>query len=263
MESNSSSLNGRTVVVTRAPSQASSWIQALEQQGATVQCFPLLQITPIPFDAAKLTKQLKLRRYEAILLTSQNAVHFGLEQSSEEGLTYLRESRDAPKLWAVGKATASALKDLNLNVDFIAPRAQATALLEQLLLAEVKGKTYLFPCSLEARTELPRGLEEAGATVDQWPVYQPSPANTDLDPLVEQIGAGQIDVVTLASPSTVRFLFEQQPCLLQSEWLHQVMYAAIGPTTEQALRERGVSNLVVADPPGLPGLLKAILLRYS
>ncbi len=253
----------RTIVVTRPAQQARSLLHALEQQGANVLCFPLLSIAPLPLRPEAIAQRQDLHSYDAILLTSRNAVDHGLARLSTESLSMLRDSDNSPTLWAVGEATAEALSSLQLKADRIAPRAHAASLLEQVKQDNVVGKRFLFPCSKKARSTLPAGLSKAGAQVDRWEVYQPCPASTDLAPLMEEIEQGRVDIVTLASPSTARILFDREPRLLEPEWQSQVVYAALGPTTQKAVLAAGILNVLVADPPGVPGLLSTLQSWYS
>lgn len=263
MASQSQPLLHRTIVVTRPAQQARSLVHALEQQGARVLCFPLLSIAPLPLKPNELAQRQELTSYNAILLTSRNAVVHGLARLPPESLSILRESDNAPTLWAVGKATAQALSSLHLEADRVAPRAHAASLLEQLQQDGVAGKRFLFPCSTEAHSTLPEGLAKAGAEVDRWEVYQPCPAPTDLAPLMEEVEQGRIDVITLASPSTAHILFQREPRLREPEWQSRVAYATIGPTTQKAVLAAGISQVLVADPPGVPGLLSILQSWYS
>src|SRR4051812_5667412 len=101
-------LEGRTIVITRAASQADEFINALESYGAKVLSCPTIQIRE-PDSFERLDEAIDhLYGYDWIILTSFNAVDFFLKR-----LTHLnREVSDLDdvRVCAIGEATAERLR---------------------------------------------------------------------------------------------------------------------------------------------------------
>jgi uroporphyrinogen-III synthase len=105
-------------------------------------------------------------------------------------------------------------------------------------------------------------LESAGASVTLIRVYETAPAEfTDTEAL-EPLLRGEIDVVTLASPSAFRNLVATGRSELDSA-LRRTHLVVIGPTTAEAVRTAGYEASAIADRQTTDGLVDAILGLYK
>ena len=256
-----SPLHRHCIVLTRPAHLSRSLAEPLQAAGASILYFPTLAIAPIipaPSASHILTN---IERYDGILLTSQNAVEYFFKQVPRSLCNQWQQTKVHPRLLCVGQATARALDTYGLSASHVATQATAENLLQELLQEGVQGKYFLFPSSIEARQHLPRGLRKNGATVEVWPLYRPVCANTDPQPLIKKLNRREVDLIVVASPSTVRFLFMLiEPNLLKAP---EIQWAAIGPTTAQSLLEQGISSPLIAKPPGIPGLVKTLLDHFT
>lgn len=100
-------------------------------------------------------------------------------------------------------------------------------------------------------------LSAAGAACDDLAVYRTGrPAHLPAE-FINRLEADQIDWITLTSPSSFNNLLE----LLgeqRARRLGQVKLASIGPVTTEAIRRRGHTAAVEADPHDVGGLVEAI-----
>ena len=247
-------LFGKTVLVTRARSQASKLTARLEQLGAKVIETPAIRIEAPADDYAAIDGAMdRLSDYQWLIFTSTNGVeHFFAR--------LLKAGKDAralgyAKVAAIGSATAEKLKGYGIIADVVPQEFRAEGVLEAL-----KGKLpphakILIPRAQEAREILPEKLREQGAVVDVAPVYQTVAADVDGEALKAQLKNGEIDLVTFTSSSTVKNLIR---IVGSAEALAGVKTAAIGPVTAETAKTNGIEPDIVANEYTIDGLVEAI-----
>jgi uroporphyrinogen III methyltransferase/synthase len=226
-------LFGRTIAVTRARAQASSLAARLTALGASVLEAPAILIEPLPFTRPP------LGQYDDLVLTSVNGVELLLEADVRE-LAGVRVA-------AIGNATVAALRGRGIVADVVPPRATSEDLLE--VLGLVAGRRILVATAEGARSVLPDGLRQRGATVEVLHLYRTVPEPVD----PEAVGAA--DLVTFASSSTVDTVLGG----LDPDTRSRVRAVSIGPVTSASLRAAGIEPVAEADPHDVDGLVDAVL----
>ncbi len=253
-------LFGRRVLVTRAEDQAAGMLEALRAAGAEGLALPVIRIQPLAHPAALDAALARLDAYDALLFTSANGVRHFVRRAAEHAVPL--DGLRAPA-WCVGPATARAAFEAGLPVHRVPERFDAEGLLETIVGAvSPAGRRFLLPRAAHARETLPEGLRAAGATVDAVPVYETRPAGIDGAALGESLEAGEIDALSFASPSAVRFLWEALPAAGR-EAARRCAVAAIGPVTAEALREAGLSPDVVAERATGEDLVGALASHFA
>ena len=253
-------LFGKKVLVTRAREQASGLSSLLRERGAEPIEFPVIKIQRLEnYDAIDAALS-ELASYDWIVFTSANAVPVFAER-----LALLNKDSRAignAKIATIGPATALAVwEHLKIRADYTPTEAVAEAVLEQWPDADMTGKRVLLPRAAEAREILPDQLRERGATVDVLPLYETILDTAEADNLREMLKAGEIDVLTFGSSSTVRNFAQaltngnlsELPALVGT-----ALVAAIGPVTAETARELGINPQITAAEHTIPGLLAAI-----
>jgi len=248
-------LFGKRILVTRSREQASDLSALLSEQGAQPVEFPVVEIvTPDSYDDLD-GALARLNSYDWVVFTSANGVRVFLERLKVHGrdVRALGEVR----LAAIGPATAEELRRCCLRVDLVPSEYVAEGVAAELIARGVEGKRVLLPRADIARDVLRLELEKAGATVDSVVSYRTIPARTGLSRLKAMLMDGEIDVVTFASSSTVRYLVaglgEDALSLLS-----RAQVACIGPITAQTATSLGLRVDVVASEHTIPGLVAAI-----
>jgi uroporphyrinogen III methyltransferase/synthase len=101
-------------------------------------------------------------------------------------------------------------------------------------------------------------LRAAGAAVDEIVAYRTVPASTeDGDAVRQMLAAGEIDVLTFTSSSTVRnFLAALEPL---PDLPERTIVACIGPITAQTAEASGLPVDVSASEYTIEGLLEALV----
>jgi len=251
-----SRLIGRTLVVTRAASQADGLVAALEALGATVVRFPTIRVEPA-VDQEKLRQAAQnASGYDWVIFTSVNGVDFFRKAADDVGVD-AKEALAGGRLCCVGPATAGAIEALGLSVEVVPGTHMAEAVVDVLSArTQLRGQRVLIPTVAGARPVLRAGLQELGAEVDDVIAYR-TLAVEAVDPSVlEQLDQG-VDLVTFTSRSTVRSFHR----LVGGGVVANA--AVIGPVTADAARELGYRVAVKADPFTIPGLVEAILSHFE
>ena len=253
-------LFGRKVVVTRNATSEGKLTKLLEAQGAEAILFPTIEIVEIE-ENPRLDEALNaLAEYDYLLLTSGNAVDIFFQRLFQLGhdvraLAHL-------KIVALGKPGLEKLQAYHLNADLLPPVSTSESMVSELLAAEfVSEKRMLFPCSALASPETAKRLRQAGAEIDDIPVYENRIA--DLDPadvelMKSRILDGEIDWITFTSSSTVTNFLEILGADFVAEQRGRFRIASIGPVTTNTLTQNNLQADVTAEEHSFQGLVAAI-----
>jgi uroporphyrinogen III methyltransferase/synthase len=247
-------LFGKTVLVTRARSQASKLTARLEQLGAKVIETPAIRIEDPADDYAALDAAIgNLSDYQWLIFTSVNGVEHFFARLFAAGKD--ARAMGYAKVAAIGSATAEKLKAYGILADVVPQEFRAEGVLEALQGKLPPHAKILLPRAQEAREILPEKLREQGAVVDVVPAYQTVAAAVDGEALKAQLASGEIDLVTFTSSSTVTNLIQ---IVGAAAALAGVKTAAIGPVTADTAKSNGIEPDIVAKEYTIDGLVEAI-----
>jgi uroporphyrinogen III methyltransferase / synthase len=242
-------LFGKRVVVTRARDQASDLRRLLEEAGAQVIEFPLIEIAP-PESFQSLDRAIDiLDDYQWAIFTSTNGVRSFFDRLRFHG----EDARALSGLMiaAVGESTADELRARGIEADLLPAKFQSSALLP-LLEQDQRGIRTLIVRAAEGRDELIEELRRRGGEVDLAVAYRTRPVAADLDRLEK------VDIITFTSASTVENFFAASG-QRSGEILKKARVASIGPITSDALRKHGRPPDVEAASASIESLRDAIL----
>ncbi len=238
----------KRILITRPRAQADSFGDELRAANFEPVYFPVIEIRPIE-NNIELDQALKnLARYEWIVFTSANGVEVVFNQ--------LKEYSSLPRTAAIGPKTAAALSARGITPDLVPEEYVAEAILPGL--GDLRGKWVLLPRAEIARKELPEAIAKAGGTAHDISVYKTLPSEPDPNGLTA-LKEG-VEVITFTSASTVQnfVAIAKQNGLDPLNLPNNPLLACIGPITEQAAREEGLTNLVVAKEYTSEGLIQII-----
>jgi uroporphyrinogen III methyltransferase/synthase len=259
-------LAGRTVVVTRATSQAGAFVTALESHGASVISCPTIEIAdPESYD--RLDEAIDhLYGYDWIIFTSANGVEYFLRRLNTRGVRV--EELDELKVCAIGEATADKLRDAPVHVDLVPSQAKAEGVFSALRefaggKERLHGLNILIPRAAVGRDYLPKSLAEAGARVDVATAYRTVvPDNLDRGRLSAML-TGSADCIAFMSSSSVKnlgLLFDTHDL---GEKLHGLTIACIGDVTAATAAEYGLRIDIQPQETTSTALANAIAEYYS
>ena len=255
-------LEGRTVIVTRAASQAADLTTLLESYGANVIVCPTIEIRE-PDNYARLDEALDhLYGYDWIIFTSTNGVEYFLKRLTDRGQQIA--DLDEIKVCAIGQRTADKLHDAHVHVDLVPSQSTAegvfTALSE---FDSLPGLNILLPRAATGREVLPEALQKAGARVDVVTTYQTVlPDNIDRGKLAAML-AGSGDCIAFTSPSTIKNLAKLFDTHDLGKTLPGLVVACIGSITSAAAAEYGLRVDIQPDTFTTKDLAQAIADFYS
>jgi uroporphyrinogen III methyltransferase/synthase len=260
------SLAGRTVVITRAASQANDFLTELETYGANVIVCPTIEIAE-PESYERLDEAIDhLYGYDWLIFTSANAIDFFLRRLHKRGVNI--DQLDEIKVCAIGHASADKLRDAHVHVDVIPSQAKAEGVFAALSeytggADQLRGLNILLPRAAVARDYLPKALEDAGARVDVVTAYRTVvPEDLDRGRLSAML-AGSADCIAFTSSSTVKnlaLLFDTHDL---SKILSGVTIACIGDVTAATAEEFGLKAQIQPPQSNVKALAKAIADHYS
>lgn len=246
-------LFGKRILVTRTRHQASALSRLLSTCGAQPIEMPTIEIQTVAtteLDQAILS----LGNYHWIIFTSVNGVVAFFRRLYALNL----DGRwlNGLRLGAIGPATASALQERGMRPDCLPEEHTSEGLVAVLRSQALGGCRVLLPRADIAGRELAEGLAGLGAEVHEVVTYK-TITPTEASPQAKQmLLAGEIDVVTFTSSSTVVNLM----ALLggQREAINRAKVACIGPVTAATATEAGLRVDIVAQQHTIPGLVQTM-----
>ena len=262
-------LFGKRVLITRTRKQASVLAQLLAEEGAIPVELPSIEIEPIEDRAAIQAGIERLHTGDDAWagFTSANAVELFFELLADASLD--ARAFGPARVFAIGAATADALRERGIRADVVPGEYVAEAVVEAIKPHLRKGDRVFLPRAESAREELVRGLESLGAAVDEIPIYHAAiPSETPPEAL-DALREGRIDIVTFTSSSTVRNLVAMlggvealtpgpSPVRGRGGNTGRPLIACIGPITADTARELGLRVDVMASEYTVEGLVEAL-----
>lgn len=254
-------LFGKRIVITRARAQSSELERQLSELGAQVLEVPSIRIVPPqswqPLDDA-ITN---LERYDWIVFTSVNGVESFFQRLLKPG-SDSRKLHNA-KIAAIGSTTVKQLRQYGILADLQPPKFVAEALIEALQKqTEISGKHFLLPCAEPARPVFKDELLKAGAELNEVVAYRTVTESDQGEKTIKQIQAGQVDLITFTSSSTVKN-FAKLIGTDQINNLKNVTVASIGPITCQTALDHGFNPKIMPTEYTIPALVQAVVNYYS
>lgn len=244
-------LDGLTVVVTRAKTQASVLTDRLAALGAHAVGVATIEIVPLAAGRAALTTALVSGGYDQLAVASPNgadALAAAVAALIETGEV---DAAALPPVACVGPSTAAKLAHSPLIVNIVPDRAVAEGLVEIVPKPEPGHDRLLL-----VQAEVARDVLELGFAANGWRVHRVVAYRT-IDAQVtsaDQALVSSGDLITFTSSSTV----ERFVRLIGVEALPPAV-ASIGPITSNTARDLGVAVDIEADPHTIDGLIEAIV----
>ena len=236
-------LDGRTIVVTRAATQAARFVELLEAAGARVLEAPTIAIEApeswAPLDAALDA----IETFTWVVFTSVNGVAMVDRRLAVRGLAWTALA--AVRVAAIGPATADALGEHGVRVNVVPGEYRAEALAARLRDVVGPGDRVLLARAARTRDVLPRDLKRFGADVVEVPAYRTRRAEDGAARLRQALVEGAVDAVTFTSSSTARNFAELFGEEERARLLRGVTVASIGPVTAATAAEYGLVTEVM------------------
>jgi len=195
-----------------------------------------------------------LDEYQWVAFTSVNGVEAFFQRLHALNLDarYLKGIR----IGVIGPATGKAVEERGLRPDYLPEVHTSEGFVAGLRNCDIAGHYFLLPRADIATKELAEGIARFGAQVDEVTVYMTVPATASASQAKQMLSAGEIDIVTFTSSSTVTNLLT---LLGDERWaLDRAKIACIGPKTADTAEKAGLRVDIVAQEHTIPGLVEAI-----
>jgi len=200
---NKPSLKNCTLVVTRPAGQANRLIDILENAGATVVHFPVIEITAIPEQKNQQALAKKLNTYDIAIFISRNAAIYGATLLQQAG-----RPQDI-QIAAIGNGTAQQLQIPGFSPDIISSTtSNSEGLLSEPELNSVKGKRILIIRGRGGREKLAEALRSRGAQIDYFECYERSQPQCDPEILSKLWDTNSLHGIILTSAEGLSNLYQ-------------------------------------------------------
>lgn len=249
----SRSIQGRRILVTRAPHQATELSHGLRTLGAIPVEVPVLAIAP-PENFASLDAALhSLASFHWMVFTSANSVRAFVARALELGLPHLFPSL---AIAAIGRSTAAAAQQAGFTVALLPDQAVGESLAAALA-PHVHGQRVVLVRASIARDIVPDALLAAGADLALAEAYRNVIPETSI-PLLTQAAEQGIDAATFTSSSSVTHLAALATDAAIPFPLVAVPAVSIGPITSATLLQHNWPPAAQATTADIPSLLAAV-----
>jgi uroporphyrinogen-III synthase len=245
-------LAGLRVLVPRAAAQAPALSARIRSVGGEPVEAPVLSIEPGDDAALRAAvRDLAAGTVRLLGLTSPNGVDAVADALEAEGLD-ARAFAGAEVVACVGSGTARRLwQRCRVRPDLVPDRATTRALGEAI---PPGSGVALLPRADVANPVLSELLAAKGYAPVEVVAYRTGRPDALAPAVLDALADGRIDLIALASPSTVRNLVA-----LVGDRPWSARLVSIGPVTSAACHELGLDVAVEADPHDLDGLVAALV----
>ncbi|CAL1599605.1 unnamed protein product [Knipowitschia caucasica] len=236
------------------------YIKELAACGHKATLIPVLSFKFVSLNTLS-DKIFQPEKHGGLIFTSPRAVEavrMCVEERKEEWERSVKDQWNCRSVYVVGKATAALVESLGL--DPLGEDSGTADVLSKLII-EKEDKNIpplFFPCGSIKRDVLPTALKDNGVPLETLTVYQTT-EHPDLEKNLKNYFTEQGVPASVAffSPSGVKFCLELVR-RFSGDQLSLVKFAAIGPTTEEAMKAEGLTVRAVAEKPTAQHLSAAI-----
>ena len=256
---NSFSLEGKTVVITRAEGQSGEFRQLFEKLGAKVLDLPALVIGP-PDDWGPLDDALnELENFHWLIFSSANGVRAVEERLKKKNLSLSKHPKSL-KFAVVGRKTSQCLKEYGVVADFIPPAYVADSLIHNFPVSGAGLKILLPRVQTGGRTILAESFTASGAQVIEVSAYESCCPKSIPEETINALQNLEVDAITFTSGKTAlhtaKLLTDYFGNQLQKK-LNKVKLISIGPQTSLSCRKYFQRVDKEAKPHDINGLIDA------
>jgi uroporphyrinogen III methyltransferase/synthase len=254
-------LSGMRVMVTRPADQAQGIYDTLRKFGAEVLPYPTIATTRYEDEEAwkdfiKISGDNKW-----LVFTSENGVRYFISQFSDR-YSDIRRLHDF-KIAAIGGGTASYLKRISLEPDFIPSEATIRTLARELKTQPgIPGSTCVRVRGNLGDDTVEKSLTESGAVVIPLIVYHTAYRKWP-DGFTEKLFEHPPHIVIFTSGSTADGLSANLSEKQMRELASKATLASIGPSTTKVIESLGLEVGIEAKVHTIEGLIDSIVERFQ
>ncbi len=246
-----SGLEGQKVLVTRPKHQAGGLVNAIEQAGGEAVLFPLIDIVPLENPQTFDDYWKRLPDYQWLVFISANAVNFAASMNGGR-ITLPKTVQVA----AIGKATARALQQLNIQVSLLPDEGyNSEALLSMPAWRNLSGQQVLIVRGVGGREKLAETLKQRGAEVDYLEVYRRCLPDNDVEPVKKLLASRKVAAIVLTSGEALKNLLT---LLNQETTLLSIPLVVISSRIATIARRLGFKRIKISQGPSEQAIIESL-----
>lgn len=242
-------LQNKQILLTRPKQQSGELQRELEKRKAVVHLAPLIRTELIDSEATALVFS-RLNDLDWLVFTSTNGVEYFKQHLRKAGV----QAPPHSKIAVIGPATAATVERSGWKITLIPESAHSESLTRAFEKFDLIGKRIGLFLAEKTRDLLGGAMAQMGAKVIQVPVYR-----TVSDPegivVLKNLQWDKIDAIVFMSASAAEvFAFNRPAAAFGSH----AKYCAVGPATEQRMRELGLPVHLLAQEASSQGIIQIL-----
>lgn len=250
------------VLVTRAARQSREFVEALEKNGFNPVLFPMIEI--IPPDSWDLCDKAidSLYMYDGLIFTSANGVEFFFRRLAERNIA--AQECQNKIICVVGEKTKAVCEKHGLSVTLMPDKFTSNDLFRALQQQDIRDRVFLHPRGNLGKEQLSGNLKILGAKVDPVVVYNTvQPKKADIQEIKTKILAGEINVLTFTSPSTVKNFAAMFSPYEFKKIADDALVVVIGPVTKEASTVTGFRHVHLATTSTIESMITMLVQLFN
>lgn len=244
-----SNLAGKTVLITRAETQAGTTAIEIIRRGGHPLCLPCLELECLKHNILKAMDLLQDDRAE-VLFTSRNGVEC-VAAVLDGKFGALMQSR---RVMAVGQKTAATLGRFGVATGTLPDDASQAGLIEAYRKSGIPEKLLFFRAE-EGNDTLSDALSSAGSDVTTVHAYRMKCPQSDASEIIRKMERHEIDAVLLGSPKTVANYIRR---IGNIDTANIPAIAVISPNVARFAEDAGLSVQAIAKSASFDAMLDAL-----
>ena len=236
------SLQGKTIISTRPLSDDDAISTYLTEMGATVICFPMIEVCETNETNSKIDIFNKLNSFDWIIFTSKNGAAYFFDYANK--LSINLEILKHNKYAVIGNKTANELRKFGIEPTYISQGNTSELFVEELLNGIITESDNILLALGNLATDTLENKIKTFASVSRVDVYETKALENYAIETIQQIKNDNYDIIIFTSPSGVEN-FKQITTKYAIE--NNLRIACIGKTTEKALITNGFAPILTAE----------------
>ena len=241
-----------SVITTQPVEQAQKLKQALEGQNIAFYSMPMIRTEAYKLNDSIRNTLNQLNNYSHLIFTSKNGVNAFFQLLNEAGVSFPENIKTA----VIGQTTASTLKKVHRQADFVNPGQTSVEFLDALKNGGINKKDkVLMVLGNLAPTRMQEELSKI-TTVDRLNVYQ-TIGLTDYDEkIMQNIRDDRYGLLVFSSPSAFQNFYQFYKT---KKSIAPLRIVSIGNITTQAIQNIIGAEIFTAREAGISGLKNEII----
>ena len=251
-------LNKRIFITTRESGSSMELINTFSNHGARILEFPMIKTAPEKISKKDYDILNDTEKFQWIVFTSANGVKYFFHFLNETGKSH--EVFEKIKIAVIGNKTEKRLNEYSLKADFVSKGLDSRMFAKELKSVFSNSNTrVLFPTGSLTPDFLENTLQNDAhfTRINLYNTLQPKSISKEI---LNQIEMNNYDIIFFYSPSAINNFYE---LFVNQIIIKNLKAACIGPATEKACNNLGITPIFTAKKPSTESLVQATINYYN